>query len=146
MEKIYLTQAQKEYIWESLDLDEGLEKGILKLTWYVEENDWEENCTPDGVNVFPYSVVAEEIDYLIDCISKETFEDTLNINNQFEYKERYYYIGKVENFYTGVIFELHEEDMDELIDWFIWDEIELVDAIKMAKDLIDIYYKEKKDK
>ena len=68
------------------------------------------------------------------------------MNNQFEYKGRYYYIGKVENFYTGVIFELHEEDMDELIDWFIWDEIELVDAIKMAKDLIDIYYKEKKDK
>lgn len=77
MKRIYLTQEQKEYIWESLDLDEGLEKEILKLTWYVEENDWEENCTPDGVNVFPYSVVAEEIDYLIDCISKETFEDTL---------------------------------------------------------------------
>lgn len=141
MEKIYLTQAQKKYIWESLDLDEGLEKEILKLTWYVEENDWKENCTPNGVNIFPYSVVAEEIDYLIDCITKETFEDVIQLRNQFEYKGQYYFVGKVEGFYTAVIFELHDDEMDKLIDYVVADEIEWEEVIKMSKDLIDIYYK-----
>ena len=142
MEKIYLTQEQKEHIWECLNLDEGLEKDILELTWYVEENDLFENYDIEGKeNVFPYSVVAKEIDYLIDCITKETFEDVIQLRNQFEYKGQYYFVGKVEGFYTAVIFELHDDEMDKLIDYVVADEIEWEEVIKMSKDLIDIYYK-----
>lgn len=148
MEKIYLTQEQKEYIWYKTCIleDTGFRKEILNSTWYIIEHDTPEQYVGD-ILVYPYGIVVEEIDYLLDYITKETFEEILNVpSNQFEYKGKYYFIGKVENFYTGVIFELHEEDMDELIDWFIWDEIETKDAIKMAKDLIDIHYKEKESK
>lgn len=76
MEKIYLTQEQKEYIWHKTCIleDTGFRKEILNSTWYIAEHDTPEQYVGD-ILVYPYGIVIEEIDYLLSYITKETFEE-----------------------------------------------------------------------
>lgn len=77
-EKIYLSRKQKEYIFESLYLIESFKEEILRDNWYIQECDFPENYVDDE-NIYPYQVVDEDIDYMIDCITKEFYEDIIEV-------------------------------------------------------------------
>ena len=77
-EKVYLSRKQKEYIFESLDLIERFKEEILRDNWYIQECDFPENYVDDE-NIYPYQIVDEDIDYMIDCITKEFYEDIIGV-------------------------------------------------------------------
>lgn len=76
--KVYLSRKQKEYIFESLDLIESFKEEILRDNWYIQECDFKENYVND-INIYPYQIVDEDIEYMIDCITKEFYEDIIEI-------------------------------------------------------------------
>lgn len=65
------------------------------------------------------------------------------MNNQFEYNGKHYFLGRVKDFDAIVIFELHEEDMDKIIDYFIMleEDNDCDWAKQTAINLIEEFYK-----
>ena len=76
--KLELNEAQKRFIFDSLDLIESFEESKLEETWYIEYCDWKENYNSDGENLYEYKILDRFLQ-LIDCITSDFYKEIIEI-------------------------------------------------------------------
>lgn len=75
--KYYLTQKQKQFLWEYLNWQELWRPELLNHKIYAQWVDLAENYDDNGNNCYPYQIVDEENDWELECITEKFMKRVL---------------------------------------------------------------------